>query len=246
MTNESVIIEESELEAVKDSALFYPCSGEDLLVPIEIFSPYVTDFWFVDLRYFTRPKKHYGFDARADKQSPLLSGDDRYELLSMLVFGNPEWPPDEKEIDPCILLETYLHRESGREIRIRRRRGYGYSAFRKEISRIGVFFYRGDSAGEGGSGNHWLSRDHIDEICDKLIDGGLIVSDGSDGAFFRVHEDIYKIQFNQRRKQYPSYDFASDSIASFTDHKGRLFSCVGYAGMRYGPSLIWRVNKIPS
>jgi len=61
---ERLILGKDELESIRDSTLFYPCSGNDLLVPIELFSPYVTDFWFVDRGYFSpghHGTKHYGF-----------------------------------------------------------------------------------------------------------------------------------------------------------------------------------------
>ena len=164
------VLGKEQLERVKDSALFYPCSGNDLLTPIELFSPYVTDFWFVDRGYFSpghQDTKFYGFDVSANKQRSVLEENSRYELLAKEVVGPPTWSPENRDITPCILTKTYRHIQTEREIKIRRRRGYGYSAFRSEINALGVFFYRGDSHGEGGSGNLWLKDEHIDEICNK-------------------------------------------------------------------------------
>ena len=181
MKKDCWILDEEKLRGVDGQALFYPCSGNDLRVPIEIFSPYVTDFWFVDRGYFSpghQDTKSYGADIPADKQRHLLETDKRYKFLNKNIQGPPSWNPNEKNIEPCILSETYCHIQTGKEIRVHRRRGYGRSAFRNEpaIDKLGVFFYRRDSQGEGGSGNHWLRREHLDEVLDRLVDGVMPVS----------------------------------------------------------------------
>src|SRR4051794_18227136 len=66
--------------------------------------------------------------------------------------------------------------------------GFGQRAFQKEISSLGVFFYRGDSEGEGGSGFHWLRRQNLKVVLNKLISGGLLVTDGSNGGSRRYRE----------------------------------------------------------
>lgn len=238
-TNIPYIIAREHLETVRDTALFYPCSGNDLAVPIEIFSPYVTDFWFVDSRYF--------LDGRsAERQKAVLQRDDRYELVSKEVVGPPSWPATEKDITPCILTETYRHKATDRIIRIHRRRGHGFSALRTEqaIGKLGVFFYRGDSQGEGGSGNCWLDTEHLDDVFAKLICGGLLVLDGSDGSWHKRESGIY-----QEICKYTHQELSMDpealiaSMKEVTDSANRVYQCIGYAGMRYGPTLIWQGHR---
>lgn len=238
---EQILIGKEQLEKVQDSALFYPCSGNDLLVPVEIFAPYVTDYWFVDCNYFLN-------NHRADKQQAVLQNDIRYKFLSKNIDGPSSWLSSNRDITPCVLTETYRHHESDRVIRIHRRRGYGFSALRNEkmIQSLGVFFYRGDSQGEGGSGNWWLDRDHLDEVFDKLIDGGLLVLDGSDGNPSKgnsgIYKEICKYAWNSSISLTPKELVASMNV--FTDHKNREYRCIGYAGMRYGPTMIWQVHGI--
>ena len=31
-------------------------------------------------------------------------------------------------------------------------------------------------------------------------------------------------------------------MTAFQDNKGRRFTCVGYAGKKYGPTMIWQVH----
>lgn len=171
MSERFIITPETWLSVV-DSTLFYPCAGQDFFTAINLFSPFVTDFWFVDRGYFSpghQDTRLYGMDAPADQQLPLLGRkrNSSYQFIEKCIVGPPTWNRDIRDIEPCILTETYLHRRSSRLIRIHRRRGYGVSAFEKEITSLGVFFYRGDSQGEGGSGNLWMYSKRINAICEK-------------------------------------------------------------------------------
>jgi len=239
------ILDEKILHGIEGKALFYPCSGNDLLVPIEIFSPYVTDFWFIDRGYFSpghQDTRFYGADVSADKQPPVLLSDNRYKFLNKVIEGPPSWDPYKMDIEPCVLCETYLHIQTGREIRVHRRRGYGFSAIRNEtaIGKLGVFFYRGDSQGDGGSGNLWLSKEHLNEVLERLVNGGLLALDGSDGSPWGRGGEISKYAWKSP-SQRPSE--LIKSMTAFQDNKGRRFACVGYAGNRYGPTMIWQVHR---
>jgi hypothetical protein len=44
------------LEGIADTALFYPCSGQDLDLPVRLFASAVSDFYFVDIRQPRRPR----------------------------------------------------------------------------------------------------------------------------------------------------------------------------------------------
>ena len=48
-----------------------------------------------------------------------------------------------------------------------------------EQKKFAVFFYRGDSQGEGGSGFYWLSNKYLSEVLQSIEDGGFLVTDGS-------------------------------------------------------------------
>lgn len=229
---------------LENTTLFYPCSGDDLFTPIQLFSPFVTDFWFIDRGYFTpshQNTKDYGFDAPANKQESVLKSDHDYRLIITKITGSVSWSRGSrgpKVIEPCVLTETYEHLPSGKQIKIHRCRGYGFPAFRREISSIGVFFYRGVREGEGG--NLWLSSKYIGEVCEKLVDGGLIATDGSGNPSRRNRRELAKFY----DKKYPrETDNIMESVNTFTDKTGRTFTCIGYAGYKYGPTFIWQVKK---
>lgn len=243
----SSTIPENIRQRIDGTTLFYPCSGEDWPRPIEIFAPVITDFWFVDLRYFT--------SYSAIRVRPLL-GPDSFSLLDVTIDGPAqatlEWRTDAKTdktypwIAPCTRTERYCHLESGREIRIHRRRGFGPSAMRSHIYKLGVFFYRGDSGGEGGSGTLWLTERRrgtrlIGEVLARLANGGLIVTDGSN---CRQYKNPYA-EFGRFYQEDIGPEAASLSHP-FEDRDGNRFRCIGYAGQRYGPTLVWQVQRSSS
>lgn len=244
----SSTIPEDIRQRIEGATLFYPCSGEDWTRPIEIFAPVIMNFWFVDLRYFT--------SYAATSARPLLRLNPAYRLLEVITDGpvkaSLEYRTDAQTgkrypwIEPCTRTERYCHLESGREVRINRRRGFGPSAMRKHVQQMGVFFYRGDSGGEGGSGTLWLTGSRrgarlIDEVLARLANGGLIVTDGSN---CRQYKNPYA-EFGRFYQEDIGPEAASLSHP-FEDRDGNRFRCIGYTGQRYGPTLVWQVQRSSS
>jgi hypothetical protein len=245
MDKEFAINEES-LRSVEGTTLFYPCSGKDLVVPLRIFSPTVSEFWFVDVDYF-RDDVHYHWKGEpADQAKPVFSEVDGYELIEKTIDGAPTARMEMRKfsnsrrqfryLEPCVLTETYCHRPTGKTVTIHRRRGFGEVAFDKVKSLLGVFFYRGDSEGEGGSGFHWLWPQNLKPVLSKLISGGLLVTDGSNHDS-RKYRELWEYHHTKVGKE------AMESVKAFS-RDGYSFACVGYAGPRYGPTLIWQVRKL--
>ena len=240
---DTVILPADALAAVEDTALFYPCSGNDWQAPIRLFAPAVTAFWFVDRAYFplSRP---------ADTARPLLHRWPGYEFLEKHLRGpagaevqyrvDPITGKRYPDLEPCVLTERYRHRRSGRVIAVHRRRGYGFSAFRKEITTLGVFFYRGDSQCEGGSGELWLKRDHVQEVCATLVAGGLFETDGSNHLRSREYTELWRL--NTAGRDLSPAELVQ-AARPFTDRTGRRFTCVGVTDDRHGFALIWQVRR---
>ena len=224
--------------------LFYPCSGSDLEVPVTHFAPVIDVFWFVDRGYF-RPDhwdtSHKGMDRPADSISPIFKHPD-FDYIRCTLEGPAVDDRYSVRIKPCVLTEFYLHIPTGRTIQLKFRRGYGFSGFDKEIRKLTVFFHRGDSEGEGGSDNNWYSsRNGRGTIWDKLEDGGWIVTDLSlayDQDVFRIiTDDINSGKIKKVSELLnPSFEFYS--------HKYNItFTCIGFLGHRYGPTLAFRVDR---
>lgn len=153
------LIEREPLLRLSEYPLFYPCSGEDWLPSIQLFSPYISEFWFADRSYFSsrqpmslaRPVigEDYPDYRLIDVQFDGLDGAD-WELRQIDKQNTVLW------CEPGIRTEVYEHVASGRKITVHRRRGSAPWALRKVVDQMGIFYYRGDSF-EGGSALDWFS-----------------------------------------------------------------------------------------
>lgn len=240
MKNEN-ITNIDDLDFDKTGVLFYPCSGNDLIAPVNMFSEHLTDLWFIDRGYFTpghQDTKVFGLDLDAHLVKPVLQNLSNYELTRKSIAGLPSFEQSNNNIEPCVKSETYLHKNTNKEFKLHLRRGYGVSALNNDIKRISVFFYRGDSDGEGGSGTQWLNSSRFHEVLKKMVNNGLIVTDGS--------QSCGSIQYAKFATFFRSKDGYEDYIhnrETFYDNQGFKFECVGFAGHRYGPTLIWKLTK---
>jgi hypothetical protein len=110
---------------------------------------------------------------------------------------------------------------------------------------IGVFMHRGDGAGEGGSALSFLdpgkrSPDcfsyHIDSLAKRLADRALVVTDGSNT------EVAWLAKFYASRRPARGACFEAKEV----DHEmaGFHWTCVGWLGRRYGPTLVWGIERL--
>ncbi len=86
-----------------------------------------------------------------------------------------------------------------------------------------------------GSGVPWLGAELFSQVLRKLVVGGLVVTDGSNSAEGGPpHLNDF----------YPDSDLgqSASSLAIPFTYDDRNFTCVGYAGRRYGPTLVWLVT----
>ncbi len=231
------------LEAVRDRSLFYPGAGLDLEEPLRYFGGYISTFVFTDISY-----------DRQMKLRPLSR--ESWLLRHSELIGNADCdmePRSDNEgrqfrfLEPSILAEIY-RRSDGREITVRRRRGFGQYALTAETfpGSIGLFCFRGDCpvSGEASSGIRYISnstRRHEplsmlwSKLSERMSDRALVVTDGSnaDPSFLRAH-----------------YNRAVDGLTAAKNFGCRVYNwggwsweCVGYIGPKYGPTLIWGVTR---
>jgi hypothetical protein len=277
-TPDSLYLATGVLDHVAGGTLFYPCSGADWAVPVALFAPLVSDFWFVDRGYFIpghEDTREYRLDHPPAESPPLLLDQpdyvlrhrsiDRPWLLPGYCSDGPHCRSDWPDLDawrrpaasdaardraaPLILTEHYQHEPSGRNIRLHRCRGDARAYFEGEprLASLSVFFYRGDSAGEGGSGIRWLSPRLESAVLRRLKPGGLFVSDGSDGAMC-PDESPSIFRRGLRTRINPARDIARvvGAIKPIQTEQGVRLRCVGYAGERYGSTLVWQTSTAES
>ena len=217
-------------EGFKNRRLFYPSSGDDIVDPIIAFLPYVDDFWFVDLR------------SRSVKNLLPKSKFHCHKKSHSRLFGNllkHRWKTFTVEIFHC----SYCHLSTDRPLTVNYCWGWqtGYNVFREAIKdqekKLSVFYYRGHSQGEGGSGFRWLGKKMLRYILAEIEPGGLLVTDGSNST-------LQLAKFFSGSNYRVAYESGADLVTrsdSFS-HRGRSLECVGYLGDRYGPTLAWTVE----
>ena len=226
-------------------------------MPISLFLDIINEFWFVDLSYF-----------RTYKRPSIYGGNLGLEFVSSkfvgLKFAQIEYSTNSRSYDylePGYKEDIYSFGK--RKIRIIFRRGYDYTSLfgpsnlETAHDRLGIFFFRGTSS-EGGSNHPWMSDKEVQmlhgeprvrlihKLLDALPDGGLIVTDASLGFFgdipVKLSNDYYPLHEFHDKTDITCQE-AYERARPFEDSFGRSFQCIGYAGMKNGPTLIWQIHK---
>lgn len=231
-----------QLDHLAGTTFYYPCSGRDWEVPLQLFGPYVKHMRFADPNYRCRLIRNMG------QLSP--GNFPEWRFLRREIAGDPKQPSvdylgpnlekDLPDFKPCTVSEVYHCVPTSHEVTMHWHRGDGRKTLDRFDDPIGVFFHRGDcgptdTPGEGSSGSHWLSKAWLEPVIKRMVDGGFIVTDGSCG------EEYPEFRRFHGQKGMKGNEAVSQT-RSFTD-SGVKFKCVGFAGIRYGPTLIWQVTK---
>jgi hypothetical protein len=143
------------------SSLFYPSAGTDFITPILLGLPYCTQFYF--------------FEISRSRHSPALGAILRH-IKGVHLSESSRW--NVCEDTDCLDFEY-----DGVPRRIHWVHADNMTIFMKGIE-LQFYFHRGDSWGEGGSGQEWDST-HIPDLT-KLIPYGssaIYVTDGVPGGF---------------------------------------------------------------
>lgn len=187
------IIVPSRITPKEKSALFYPSAGTDLMSPILLGLPYCTQFYFFERNQIRYPPNLV----------PVLR---QIPGLRMLDDQPPlRW----KQEDRKHFLDF--------EFNGTRRRVNWVHSDNKEFLRLDVelsfYFHRGDSWGEGGSGQQWDSE-LLPELLKMIPDGSycFYLTDGEPGGIDEKYfEDKYELNmpfFERGRKYYCGKLFA--------------------------------------
>lgn len=229
--------------------LFYPCVGRDTYYPIRCLIKYVSDFHFVEIMDINMLPN---FECRKDIEYDPNRKTIHFDLVKNVV----SFPPYDDNIDEEKL--TQLRLKFIKPVGYTGKRGKIYKhelmlvdnrivnvychvqdglAVFTSLENISIFFLRRDSIGEGGSGQGWFKEEIFKLILDKLLDGGIIVTDGSSGYFTKP--DVPWKGFWEKKAD----DKGNNLPKDFT-YYGRNFKCIGIFGPGYGPTLIWQVKQI--
>lgn len=185
----------------------YPCAGNDVVEPVQVFGEFYDTFLFVDLNYSSTTKmpKIIGWNEVSGSQRRFGSANSSIRIVQN---GYSKF----KVVDPEWFCSDYTNEKTGRKISVVRRRGFGqYALHELSDDSLSMFMHRGDSAGEGGSNVYYLanrrtSHEPISNLLSiikcKLTHPALIASDGSNTDITELRDDA----------------FGLSSIDSFTSH----------------------------
>lgn len=230
--------------------LYYPCCWNDTIEPIRLFLNGIDQFHFADNCNIGLPAVE-GQAERTRYNSILNRGEFCNGRIGRLAI-RPNWfveKSDMHDIDidqaaldlakqltdcvnlpksPGIYQEVWSNSRDGSKTEVICHYNDGVIAV-SSLDKLSVFFYRGDSIGEGGSGQWWLGPKLFNFVLDKLIDGGLIITDGSNpDPLFREVE--WSPLWNEKN------DFVYRDIS---------FKCLGQiAPIRGRLTFVWQVKHL--
>ena len=137
--------------------LFYPCSGTDVQDPIDFFRGPVSEFHFAD------PFNPASSELRRKK------GPDHQDIIRIPHLGN------------LVNANGLTHKLRQSDVTLVSHRKDGVLTLLDDLPALSVFYYRGDSPGEGGSDQWWMGPVLLDLVISRIMDGGLVCGDGSNG-----------------------------------------------------------------
>lgn len=225
------------------TCLFYPASGDDIVEPVLLFAPSIRRFVFADTGYL---------QEAGHLRVPALSQAPQFEFLreetSRDVLPESEWKADSKYhgVAPFVRAEYYRHLVSGMEVVVERHRRRGPSALR-DLPRLSVFFYRGDS--QEGSRTLWLTvarrgANVLLDVLERLVDGGLIATDGSN-CMRRCggKENPYRFFADTAAEAASGTQLIQEWDREFSDPDGRRFRLLSWIATRSRrPTFLWQVT----
>ena len=145
--------------------LFYPCCGTDTGDAATLFGPYVSELHFADP--FCAPHRMAGSVGRSElRRTKGQRGTSQIlrEIGNVVTGASGHF---QFSVKGC---QAYGHMKDG------------LLTLLEDLGELAVFFYRRDSEGEGGSDQRWLRPVLFDVLLSRMLDGGVIYTDGSNGG----------------------------------------------------------------
>lgn len=225
--------------------LFYPSSGGDTLEPLTQFHTQVNHFIFCDIHSVALPVVQGSFERpefvhSLDCTFPVKLVSQHFEQRDRTGRIELNRPYASR----LLSMACYYYREvweftSGRRITIDIFIEDSIEVF-KRLNKLGVFFYRGDSMNESGSGVRWLGPNLFPKVVNKLMDGGLIVTDGSNPDQNQLDTPWMEL-YQHSHWNYPDLK-EGERPKDFIYHD-RSFRIIGELTPRYGKTYLWKVES---
>lgn len=161
------------------------CAGMDIPDFVQAFGSRFDTFLFVDLKYDFSRLVLPSIDGWVELSGTRRIVGKQSDRIRHVEAGESRY----REIEPAWMRVNYKNKETGKDIELCFRRGFGqYALHELEDGSLSMFVHRGDSRGEGGSNTFFLANRRathqplsrlFDVIKTKLAPESWIVSDGS-------------------------------------------------------------------
>lgn len=237
-----------------EGILYYPCTGGDTKLPIDLFGELVNEVHFSDINKITLPYVECCTTKKCKRNGlwQRVEHKDREEERKLVgtytrkIVKEAQVDKIRRNLDIGKILKERFGANIGdiritdiketekwklindKEVKIVQHYLDGILTLLL-LDKISVFFYRRDSRDYNGSNQLWFSQDIFEKLIDRLVDGAVIVTDGSN---YDVLDD--NVVWNKLWK--------NDSDNRNFEYKNCKFKYLGsYEDENIG---IWQLNKI--
>jgi hypothetical protein len=188
---------------------YYPCCGSDREQLPRLFGSHVSVYHFADV--------YRGISGVGRRRT-------RPQQISVEHVGNVVVGPSRTETTIVETQEAVFHERDGLLTLV------------DDIRNLSIFYYRGDSGGEGGSGQWVLGPVGFHMVLARLLDGGLICTDGSNLGYYDDLTDRYA-PWNALAGMRP---FAVPVKGAQFDYFNRRFTCLAILAQER-PVYVWQM-----
>ncbi len=229
--------------------LIYPNAGKsDWKVAFRQYIDTVDRFIFVDIDYNRKDiesfKQYLCEYATLDDDEKISEPFDS-ETDDSKTERNSDSKHSYREIKRAYCFLYLKHK--GRDKKIIFRKGFGQCALNElDDDSLYCFYHRGDSDGESGSNVFYLGNRNshykpigrlFDKIISKIVDKGLIVTDGSNCDFEKLNKIYRSIKEKERKEA------VEKCINKEVCIKNIILKCTAVLDYRYNHTLEWEVDK---
>lgn len=146
-----------------------------------------------------------------------------------------------QHIGRIVVGPTSQHKPNGGVCLIIKHQKDGLLTLIEDVRAVAIFFYRGDSQGEGGSGQWVLGPGPVafHVLLARLLDGGLICTDGSNCGYYDDFTDRYA-PWNAFVGIRP---FSAPTLGDTFEYANRKFTLVSVVPVGTGlPLCVWQLQ----
>ncbi len=234
----------------------YPCCADDTEAPILQFIDKVKAFHFADTRSIQLPRPECGTkivrtNGKIHLPKTQRNNHGAHSLPKDVIRDALKYPKEVRNASvkprnlsddvgslhvPISTERNVWEMADGSERILYRHQGDAYLVF-SDLQDIAVFYQRSNS--DEGSSLYWFGPSLFRMLLDKLVDGGLIVTDGS-----MFHPEHMNVPWGLLRKHFLARNHEELELPPSFEYRARRFKCLGKIDNGHGPVYGWQVNHL--